>query len=78
MTWNLGCDASDPQEAYSNWATGISGGTQATKMWLDGCASSGGSFDIEAVANTSVYTFDFIGDAGDATANDGTITSYTP
>lgn len=78
QTWNMGCSASASKNDYANWATGISGGSNTTKMWLDGCTSSGGSTDIQVYASTTVYTDGFTGGGTNSINESGTITTYTP
>lgn len=77
LSWNLGCEARDPQTSDANFAAGIIGGSDTALMWLDGCVSNGGAFDIQANAGSTVYTSGFAGDATNQTNNSGTISEYT-
>ncbi len=76
FSWNMGCISTDSQTGNSNFACGV-GDSDDSIMWLDGCVSSGSPVDIEANgALTTVYTFDFIGEA--VNGGNGTITNYQP
>lgn len=76
FSWNLGCTARDCQTADSNFCSGLGAESPGTKMWLDGCTSSGSQKDLEASTNSTVYHFNLTTD-GDNLAG-GTITTYTP
>jgi hypothetical protein len=78
QSWNMGCAARDPQTSDANFTAGIVGGSDTALMWLDGCVSSGGSFDIQANAGATVYQSGFTGDASNSTNDSATITTYTP
>ncbi|PIE06590.1 MAG: hypothetical protein CSA74_11635 [Rhodobacterales bacterium] len=76
-TWNLGCTARDPVMDYANWAAGHTTGG-VTKMWLDGCTSSGGRYDIEANGSASVFLSGFTGAGTNDVNGSGSIEAYVP
>lgn len=86
QTWNLGCIAGDPvNPAVANWAAGISGGSDTTLVWLDGCKSYGAAtYDLAANASAVLRHYGLMDEAGDPLTpveliNDlGTIATYTP
>lgn len=76
-SWNLGVTAQNPVTASANFAIGNPGAALASLMYLDGCVSAGGGYDIEAnAAATAYYDATFSGDATNNTADSGTVTTY--
>lgn len=75
-SWLLGC-VSGPASALvdvpSRAAFACGSGTDASKMWLDGCTSLSAEKDCEASATAEIYTRDLTRTANSDT---GTITAY--
>lgn len=62
LTWMMGCTAANGLQAgFAAYRCGNGGGNP--KMWLDGCVSSGQTFDIFSDAGASVLTRNFTGGA---------------
>jgi hypothetical protein len=79
LSWNLGCTARDARAGAanrSNFAAGLTGEAAGSKMWLDGCTSSGSAYDLEANGGAIIYTSGLT--SGGVNGGTGTITTYTP
>lgn len=77
-SWNIGVTARNSRGPANmvNFAAGV-GGADATRMWLDGCISSGSTSDIEADGvSTRVSTSSIV--SGGANTGSGVIDTYIP
>ncbi|MER8765813.1 hypothetical protein [Mesorhizobium sp. M0968] len=82
FSWNMGCTARDSTSGVNsvNFASGLATEVPGTLMFLDGCTSSGSTFDLDAGTGSTIKTFNLTsaGNNRSGGAFSGTITNYVP
>ncbi|MER8762903.1 hypothetical protein [Mesorhizobium sp. M0968] len=77
---NMGCTARDSTSGTNsvNFASGLATETPGTQMWLDGCTSSGSTFDLDAGTGSTIRTSGLVSANSNRSggAFSGTITTY--